>query len=50
VPMESGFVAIFLGGAVTAALALLLIAFSRVRARGIDTVETRDESRAVNHE
>ena len=50
VPMESSFVAIFVGGAVTAALAMVLIALSRVRARGIDTVEARYESRAMNHE
>ncbi|RDH79422.1 MFS transporter [Mycolicibacterium moriokaense] len=50
VPMESSFVAIFLGGAVTAALAMLLIALSRGRERGIDTVEARYESRAMNHE
>ncbi len=49
-PLESSFVAIFLGGAVTAALAMVLIAVSRVRARGIDTVEARYESRAMNHE
>ena len=50
VPMESSFVAIFIGGAVTAALAMVLIALSRVRARGIETVEARYESRAMNHE
>ena len=50
VPMESSFTAIFLGGALTAALAMVLIAVSRVRARGIDTVEARYESRAMNHE
>ncbi len=50
VPMEGSFVAIFLGGAVTAALAMVLIALSRVQARGIDTVEARYESRAMNHE
>ena len=33
VPMESSFVAIFVGGAVTAALAMVLIALSRVQAR-----------------
>jgi hypothetical protein len=50
VPMESSFVAIFVGGAVTGTLAILLIALSRVRARGIETVEARYESRAMNHE
>ncbi len=50
VPMESSFVAIFIGGASTAALAMILIALSRGRARGIDTVEARYESRAMNHE
>jgi MFS family permease len=50
VPMESSFVAIFLGGALTAALAMVLIALSRIQARGIDTVEARYESRAMNHE
>jgi MFS family permease len=50
VPMESSFVAIFLGGALTAVLAMVLIALSRVQARGIDTVEARYESRAMNHE
>ena len=50
VPMESSFVAIFIGGAATAALAMVLIALSRVRARGVETVEARYESRAMNHE
>jgi MFS family permease len=50
VPMESSFVAIFICGALTAALAMVLIALSRVGARGIDTVEARYESRAMNHE
>ena len=50
VPMESSFVVIFVGGALTAALAMVLIALSRVQARGIDTVEARYESRAMNHE
>ena len=48
--MESSFVAIFVGGAVTGALAMALIALSRVKADGIDTVEARYESRAMNHE
>jgi predicted MFS family arabinose efflux permease len=50
VPMESSFVAIFVGGAATAALAMVLIALSRIRARRIDSVQARYESRAMNHE
>jgi hypothetical protein len=50
VPMESSSVAIFIGGAVTAALAMVLIALSRPRAGAIDSVEARYESRAMNHE
>jgi MFS family permease len=50
VPMEGSFVAVFIGGAATAALAMVLIALSRIRARRIDTVEARYESRAMNHE
>jgi MFS family permease len=50
VPMESSFVAIFGGGAVTGAAAMVLIALSRVKTGGIDTVEARYESRAMNHE
>ncbi|OBK73587.1 MFS transporter [Mycobacterium sp. 1274761.0] len=50
VPMESSFVAIFVGGAVTGALAMALIALSRVKADGIESVEARYESRAMNHE
>ncbi|KUI04004.1 MFS transporter [Mycobacterium sp. IS-3022] len=50
VPMESSFFAIFLGGAVTALLALVLIAVSRPTPRRIDSVEARYESRAMNHE
>lgn len=50
VPVESSFVAIFLGGAVTAGLAMVLIALSRIRAGAIETVEARYESRAMNHE
>ena len=49
VPMESSFIAIFLGGAITAALAMALIALSKVQAHGIDTVEARYESRAMNN-
>jgi MFS family permease len=50
VPMQSSFVAIFIGGAATAALAMVLIAFSRQQSRRIDSVEARYESRAMNHE
>lgn len=50
VPMESGFFIIFLGGAVTAALAMVLIAISRVNAPEPESVEARYESRAMNHE
>ncbi len=41
---------IFVGGAVTAALAMVLIAFSRPRRAAIESVEARYESRAMNHE
>ncbi len=50
VPMESSFVAIFAGGAITGALAMALIALSRAPAGRNDTVEARYESRAMNHE
>jgi MFS family permease len=50
VPMESSFVAIFIGGATTAALAMVLIALSRPRRTAIESVEARYESRAMNHE
>jgi MFS family permease len=50
VPMESSFVAIFVGGAATAALAMVLIALSRPRRTAIESVEARYESRAMNHE
>jgi predicted MFS family arabinose efflux permease len=50
VPMESSFVVIFIGGAVTAALAMVLIAVSRPRTGAIESVEARYESRAMNHE
>ena len=50
VPMESSFVAIFVGGAVTGGLAMVLIALSRIQAGGNETVEARYESRAMNHE
>jgi MFS family permease len=50
VPMESSFVAIFVGGAATAALAMVLIALSRPVARTPESAEARYESRAMNHE
>jgi MFS family permease len=50
VPMESSFVAIFIGGAVTAALAMVLITLSRPPARPVESVEARNDSRAMNHE
>jgi MFS family permease len=49
-PVESSFVAIFVGGAATAALAMVLIALTRPRAAAIESVEARYESRAMNHE
>jgi MFS family permease len=50
VPMESSFVAIFFGGAITAALAMALIAFSRPRRTTAESAAARYESRAMNHE
>jgi hypothetical protein len=50
VPAESAFVTIFVIGAVTAALALVLIGFSRSRGRSAETLEAREDSRAMNHE
>lgn len=50
VPSESSFFVIFLGGAVTAMLAMVLIALSRPRPQPIDSVEARCETRAMNHE
>lgn len=49
-PVEAGFVTIFWAGAVTAALAMVLIALSRSRERGVDSDEARYETRAMNHE
>jgi MFS family permease len=49
VPMESSFVAIFVAGAVTAGMAMALIAFARP-IRGTQSVEARYETRAMNHE
>jgi MFS family permease len=50
VPMESSFFAIFIGGAATAALAMVLIALSRPGARRPESAEARYETRAMNHE
>jgi predicted MFS family arabinose efflux permease len=50
VPMESSFVAIFVGGAATAALAMALIALSRPSRSAMESVDARYESRAMNHE
>ncbi len=50
VPMESSFFIIFVGGAATAVLAMVLIAFSRPAAPSPESVEGRYESRAMNHE
>ena len=50
VPLESSFFVIFVGGAATAVLAMVLIAFSREEAPSPESVEGRYESRAMNHE
>lgn len=49
-PMESSFFVIFIGGAATAVLAMVLIAFSHAAAPPPESVEARYESRAMNHE
>ncbi|VEG55921.1 major facilitator superfamily transporter [Mycolicibacterium aurum] len=49
-PLESSFTMIFLGGAVTAVLAMVLIAVSQPRSRATKSDEDRYESRAMNHE
>lgn len=49
-PAEGAFVAIFVAGAVTAALAMVLIALSRTPRREVQSVEATIESRAMNHE
>ncbi|AFM17750.1 arabinose efflux permease family protein [Mycolicibacterium chubuense NBB4] len=51
-PRESSFVAIFSGGAITATLAMVLIALTHPRSRGIEERDTAAdyESRAMNHE
>lgn len=50
VPVQSSYVAIFLGGAVTAALALILIAFTGARKPTAKTLEAQYETRAMNRE
>ncbi|MDH6193962.1 MFS family permease [Mycobacterium frederiksbergense] len=50
VPSEISFVTIFVAGAVTAGLAMVLIAVSRAPDRHSDSVHTLSESRAMNHE
>ncbi len=49
-PSEHAFVLIFIGGAVTAGLAMLLIALSRAGGRESRSAEATVESRAMNHE
>ncbi|MGD9622612.1 MAG: MFS transporter [Mycolicibacterium sp.] len=49
-PMESSFVAIFIGGAATAGLAMVLISLSRRPYPAVDSPQARYESRAMNHE
>ncbi len=50
VPMESSFAAIFVAGAATAGLAMVLIAISRPPRATVESVEAQYESRAMNHE
>ncbi|MGE2724866.1 MFS transporter [Mycolicibacterium pulveris] len=50
VPVQSSYVAIFVGGAVTAALALILVAFTNPRRRTATSLEAQYETRAMNHE
>lgn len=49
-PPEHAFVTIFIAGAVTAGLAMVLIAVSRGRQRDVVSVEAKVDSRAMNHE
>jgi len=49
-PPEHAFVTIFIAGAVTAGLAMVLIGVSRGRQREVVSVEERVDSRAMNHE
>lgn len=50
VPAEGSFVTIFIAGAVTAALAMTLIAVSRAPDRHGESVRAMSETRAMNHE
>lgn len=50
VPAEASFVTIFVAGAVTAGLAMALIAVSRAPDRHRDSMHNLSESRAMNHE
>jgi MFS family permease len=50
VPAEGAFITIFVIGAVTAGLALVLIVFSRSRGRPAESLEALEDSRAMNHE
>jgi MFS family permease len=49
-PAEGAFIVIFIAGAVTAALAMVLIALSRTRRQERLSIEATIESRAMNHE
>jgi MFS family permease len=49
-PTESSFTLIFVAGAGTAVLAMILVALSRPRFAGTQSEEARYESRAMNHE
>ena len=49
-PAEHAFVPIFVAGAVTAGLAMVLIALSRSRRAEARSAEATIESRAMNHE
>lgn len=49
-PSERAFVTIFVAGAVTAALATLLIALSGDRGRATESLDATVDSRAMNHE
>ncbi|MGX9787831.1 MFS transporter [Mycobacterium sp. MMS18-G62] len=50
VPLESNFRAVFFAGAVTAALAMVMIGVSRPRKRGVESTEAQLEARAMSHE
>ena len=50
IPTEASFVTIFVAGAVTAGLAMALIAVSRAPDRHRDSMQNLSESRAMNHE